>query len=465
MDFLNALICVAFSTLVSCYAWGMRGALIGGEKGAMLPGAFIGTVLAWFAGGEIRESFWIVSAAGLMGMSFGGIETYGETIGMVLHRGRSDYRPIKGYSGLAVKGALWFSICGGFIAMSISAMGGKYSVFDIVVFCLLIPAMQQVGYAIFNKPYDKEKGIHPKVYYSVTRREEWGSNLTVLLAMMLTAIIKNDTLMLTMISSGLVSGGIGWIVAMRAYECSVFQMKNGKYLFNKLYAKGIFDGWKLMEFILGAFGGLGIAVGFCSQYEIIKVYNNSIAENGRFSPLADYESIMYAVAALLALAVLAVNVYQFACEKAGKKVNYYICDQIERPLYNVIPMLLVLLGSLAVSRIMTVFMLVLVCIIKCVFDRFAEAKSIYVFQIISIALCGGVFAGDILLGGYKPIVIMLAGTVPYLVAEFICAVYESRKKQIAVKETITKTAFATVYTCFAVMSIVVLIVSYKIFRF
>jgi hypothetical protein len=47
---------------------------------------------------------------------------------------------------------------------------------------------------------------------------------------------------------------------MRAYECSVFQMKNGKYLFNKLYIKGVFDGWKLMEFILGASGGLGLAV-------------------------------------------------------------------------------------------------------------------------------------------------------------------------------------------------------------
>ena len=464
MDFFDALLCVAFTTLVSCYAWGMRGALIGGEKGAMLPGAFIGLVLAWFSGGEIRENFWIISAAGLMGMTYGGIETYGETIGMVLHRGRNDYRPIKGYSGLAVKGALWFSVCGGFIAMSISSIGGKYTVSDLVIFCLLLPVMQQAGCAVFNKPYDKEKGIHPKVYYSVTRREEWGSNLMILLAMMVTAIIKNDTLMLTMISSGLVSGGIGWIVAMRAYECSVFQMKNGKYLFNKLYSKGVFDGWKLMEFILGASGGLGLAVGFCSQYDIVNEYNAVIAEKGRFAPLADYENVMYVVAAVLAIAVLSINVYQFICEKKNKKVDYFICDQIERPLYNVIPMLFVLLGSVAVSRIMTVFMLIFVCVIKCVFDRFAEAKSIYIYQILLLAVCGIIFAGDIILGGYKPFVIMLAGTVPYLIAEFICAVYESRKKQIAVKETMTKTAFATVYPCFAVMSAVILLVSYKIFR-
>ncbi len=463
MNFFNVLLCIGFTTLVSCYAWGMRGALIGGEKGAMLPGAFIGLVLAWFSGGEIRENFWIVSAAGLMGMTYGGIETYGETIGMVLHRGRSDYRPVKGYSGLAVKGALWFSICGGFIGMSISAMGGKYSALDIVIFCLLIPAMQQIGYAIFNKPYDKEKGIRPKVYYSVTRREEWGSNLMILLAMMLVAVIKNDTLMLTMLSCGVVSGGIGWIVAMRAFECTVFQMKNGKYLFNNLYVKGVLDGWKLMEFILGAFGGLGLAIAFCSQGDIIKTYNSIIAENGRFAPLAGYENIMYVFAGVLALAVLAINIYQFICEKRDKKINYYIFDLIERPLYNVIPMLFVLLGSVAVSRIMTAFMLFFVCIIKCVFDRFAKVKSILAFQIVSVALCILVFFGDVFLSGYKPIVIMFAGTVPYLVAEFVWAVYESRKKQIALKETITKTAFATVYPCFAVMSMVILLLSCKIF--
>ncbi len=93
MGIFNAVLCVVLTTLAASYAWGMRGAVIGGEKGAMLPGVFIGTILAWFSGGAIREDFWIIAAAGLMGMTFGGIETYGETIGMVLHRGRKDYRP------------------------------------------------------------------------------------------------------------------------------------------------------------------------------------------------------------------------------------------------------------------------------------------------------------------------------------------------------------------------------------
>ena len=464
MGFFDIILCIVFTTLVASYGWGMRGAVIGGEKGAMLPGAFIALVLAWFSGGAIRENFVIVAAAGLMGMTFGGIEPYGETIGMILHRNMPDYKPFKGYTGLALKGALWFSIGGGFIAFSISAMSGMiYSAVDIIVFCLLIPLIQQIGFRIFNSPYNKSTGVRPMIYFSLNRREEWGSNLALLLAMLIMAVIKTDYLMLTIASCGFVFGAVGWVVAMKCYEYSTFPMKNGAFLFTRLYRKGVFDGWKLMEFILGAFGGFGISLGFCIEYNVIINYNNSIAENGRFSPLGSYDNIMFVVSALLVLGILSINIYQFVCERQNKKLNFFVFDQIERPLYNVIPMLFVLLGSSAVSRIMTVFMLIFVCVIKCVFDRFAKAKYIMVFQALLLAVCGVVFAGDILLGGYKPIVIVFAGTVPYLVAELIFTVYDSEKKQTPIKKVFTRTAFATVYPCFCVMSAVILIVSCKIF--
>ena len=38
MGFFDAAVCILFTTLAASYAWGMRGAVIGGEKGAMLPG-------------------------------------------------------------------------------------------------------------------------------------------------------------------------------------------------------------------------------------------------------------------------------------------------------------------------------------------------------------------------------------------------------------------------------------------
>lgn len=465
MGFFDIILCILFVTLAASYGWGMRGAVIGGEKGAMLPGAFIAVILAWFSGGAIRENFAVVAAAGLMGMTFGGIEPYGETIGMILHRNLPDYKPLKGYTGLAVKGALWFAIGGGFIAFSLSAMSGTiYSFADIVVFCLLIPLIQQIGFRIFNNPYNKNKGVRPMIYFSVNRREEWGSNLALLVAMLIMAVIKTDYLMLTITSCGFVFGAVGWVVAMKCYEYSMFPMKNGAFLFTRLHRKGVFDGWKLMEFILGAFGGFGISLGFCIEYNVIINYNKSIIENGRFSPLANYENIMFVVSALLVLGILIINIYQFVCERQNKKLNFFFFDQIERPLYNVIPMLFVLLGSSAVSRIMTVFMLVFVCVIKCVFDRFSKVKSVVLYQISVLALCGAVFACDVFLGGFKPVVIMFSGTVPYLVAELIFTVYDGKKKQIPLRKTLTGTAFATVYPCFCVMSAVILIVSCKIFE-
>lgn len=465
MDFTNAVICILFSTLAISYAWGMRGAVIGGEKGAMLPGVFIGLILAWFSGGGIRESFWIPAAAGLMGMTFGGIEPYGETIGTVLHRGRPDYRPVKGYIGLAFKGALWFSLSGGFIAISFTAMSGSvYSAADIIIFCLLIPVVQQIGYRIFNCPYDKDKKIYPRIFFSLTRREEWGSNFALLIAMIAMTVIKGDDFSLTMIAGGFFFGAVGWLIAMRLYVLSAFPLRNGKYIFGKLQEKNLIDGWKIMEFTLGAVGGFGLSLIFCLNYRFIDEYNSLISQNGRWIPIEPIESAMPYVAALLAVLVFSINIYQFICDKNGKKLNYFICDQIERPLYNVIPMLFVLLGSEFTARIMTVFMLVLVCVIKCVFDRFDSMKSLPLWQVVSVMACVAVFIGDIILGGYSPFSIIIAGTAPYLIAEFIWAVSRKARKDKTVKHQLTQTSFLTVYSFFIIQSIVILTAAFKIFN-
>ncbi len=464
MNTFNAAICVLFATLAASYAWGMRGTVIGGEKGAMLPGAFIGLILAWFSGGAIRENWWFVAAAGLMGMTFGGTEPYGETIGMVLHRGRPDYRPIKGYTGLAIKGAFWFSLFGGFVAISLAAMSGSiYSISDIIAFCLLIPAVQKVGYKIFNCPYDKEKGIYPRVFYSLTRREEWGSNLALLMAMTAMAVIKGDNFTLAMVAGGLIFGAVGWLVAMKFYVLAVFPLRNGKYIFGKLFHKNLIDGWKIMEFTLGAIGGFGVSLTFCLNFDFVEKYNQIIAAGGRWNPIEPAENAMPYVIALLAILIIAVNMYQLVCDKKDKKVNSFLCDQIERPLYNVIPMLFVLLGSEFSARLMTVFMLVFVCLLKNVFDRFDYLKFLPLWQILALLLGIGVFAGDVVIGGYAPFWLVIAGTVPYLVAEPLHALSKKSRKGRSVAQVIAKTSFATVYPCLVIQSAVIIFASWKIF--
>ncbi len=456
MDMQTALIFVLFTVLCASYGWGMRGAVIGGEKGAMLPGALIGLAFGWFSGYGILST----AAAGLMGMTFGGIEPYGETIGFVLHRGKDDYNPKRGYIGLAFKGALWFAVCGAFLGIALSR--GIYSNRDIVIFCLLIPVMQILGQLIFNRPYNKNENKFPKIYFSKTRREEWGGNLLMLIAIVIMAVVKADCFTLMLVAGGLIFGAIGWLVGMKAFVIALFPMKNGKYFFGKLCEKGVIDGWKLMEFLLGAFGGLGLALAYLFGYDYVEGYRMiSRVEGIQF--VDEWVSEIAPIICVLCVAgILAVNLICFICDKKGKKVNSYLFDFIERPFYNVIPMILVLIGETFSAKFMTAFMLIFVCAVKCVLDRFEKSKLLIVGQFVSAVVCGLAFV--YCFADYcSPLVVVICGIVPYMIAELVWAVWENKQKGKDAKYLMNSTAFATVYPCFAVMCVMIAVASIKIF--
>ncbi len=464
MSFSDTIICVLFTTLAASYAWGMRGTVVGGEKGAMLPGAFIGLILAWFSGGGIRENFWIPAAAGLMGMTFGGTEPYGETIGMVLHRGRPDYNPVKGCFGLAFKGALWFSICGGFIAVSLASMSQSiYSTCDLLIFMILVPAVQRIGYRIFNQPYDKERGIYPRIFYSLTRREEWGSNLALLIAMTALAVVKGDDFTLAMIAGGFFFGAIGWFVAIKLYELSEFPMKNGRYILGKLSEKHLVDGWKIMEFTLGAIGGFGLALTYCVRFKLVEKYNEAIALNGIRTLPESIEKFMPVICGVFALGIVGTNLYAMICERKGKDIDSFKCDINERIFYNILPMIFVLLGSRFAAIYSTVFMLVFALAVKCFFDRFSEAKLLPLAGVILTAVCSVVFIGCFYPDLCSPFNIILIGTVPYLITELICVIWKAPRTGKKATDVITKTAFITVFPFMVIQSIIIVSFCYKIF--
>ncbi len=452
MSFGNAVICILFSTLAVSYGWGMRGSLIGGEKGAMLPGALIGLILGWFSG----LGYLGTAAAGLMGMTFGGTETYGETIGFVLH----GDNPKKGYGGLAFKGGLWFSMCGGFIGISLSY--GVYSDSDIYVFCLMIPLMQIIGSRVFNTPFDPENNKFPKFYFSKTRREEWGGNVFSIIAMAVMAGLKEDYLTLILMAGGFVFGAIGWLVAIRAYVMAVNPLKNGKYLLGRLYHKGLIDGWKLMEFILGAFGGFGLSLSFCLGYDFVEVYKEKASVEGvEFAN--EYVSEWIPVFCIICLiGIISVNLISFICDKKGKKLNSLWLDRVERTYYNVIPMMFVLVGSNCAARFMTAFMLVFVIVNKLVFDRFEKVNIVTSLISVAVVVSAYIFCVKNSVSAFG---IVLAGTLPYLAGEAIWIMSKRGRRGKTVKDALTKTSLATVYPAFAVMSVALILVSYKIFGF
>lgn len=322
--------------------------------------------------------------------------------------------------------------------------------------------MQLIGYRIFNCPYNKNEKKFPKIYFSKTRREEWGGNLLMLIALVIMAAIRKDYFTLMLTAGGFVFGATGWLAAMRAYVAAVFPLRNGRYLFGKLYHKGLVDGWKLMEFILGAFGGFGLSLAFCIGYNYIETYKERAAYGGVEFADEYISGFTPIICVLCVIGIFAVNFVSFVCDKKGKNLNSFVLDHIERPFYNVIPMMFVLVGEQHTSRFMTAFILVFVIINKLVFDRF---KKVNILTVLAYAATSVAAYMLFVMRTCTLFDIILAGTLPYLAGELVWIFSKQGRHGKSLKEAVTGTPFATVFPSFVVMSALIIVLFYKIFAF
>ena len=374
---MNTVIYVLIISIALSYGWGMRGALIGGEKGALLPGALLGMFLALFSGIEtVSSNFYVFAAAGAIGMSFGGFEPYAQTMSFVLHKTPDKYKPKKGYAGLAFKGALWFGIAGVILGMTFSAVCGYiYSVYELIIFAALIPFVQALGVRIFNKPYDKAKGVFPKHYFSHSSREEWGGNLLMLAASIAFVLIKGDYFAALFALTGIIGGAVGWIIAIYFYDKVNRPLKSGKYIFGKANKNGYIDGWKIMEFTLGAVNGLSFATFFfLSKDSLLKTQTDLLSTGikDRMGGFSDWAAVITAVLILLSALQYAV---EYSYGKKGKETDVHIFELIERPLFLAIPLAFIWLGSQNVAQLYCVFVLLYVGLEQVIFDRSKEISK------------------------------------------------------------------------------------------
>lgn len=397
------------------YGWGMRGSLIGSERGAALPGALLGMFLALFSGSElIAEKFYFFAAAGALSMTFGGTQTYGQTLGFIVHRGQPDYDPKKGYIGVALKGGLWHGISGAVLGMMFSAAGGQYyKPIPLAIFILLIPVMQAVGEKIFNSPYAPKEGKFPKLYFSIDRREEWGGNAITLLGLLIFTLVNKDYYAFFFSLVGLAGGAAGFSIGMVIYDFMHHPMKNGKYFFGSFNDK--LSGWKTMELTFGAVGGIFFAVYFVATKDtMLKERIDLIEANGGiWNPLGDWSTILPWISAALVIFVKPV-------ELLGKKISEHTIDFIQRPFVFVVPMLLALLGSDLGAQLGAFSLIVYYAAEKTIFDRIdkfsKKSKPIVIvcFTLITIAsvICQAFFELPL-------IVYILMYTVYYIIANNI----------------------------------------------
>lgn len=478
METQNIFAFLAISMITMCFGWGMRGSAIGGEKGAMLPGAFMGILCVWYTGSELlMDNVYLFAAACALGYFYGGMEPYGSTMSLVLHHDIPRYNPPLGYLALAFKGSIWSGLGAGFLGVSFSAMSGVvYKWYDFVIFFALVPLVQEIGYRIFNTPYDPEHGRMPKVCFSKDSREEWGRNLVIVAGLLLMMAIRRDIFGIIMWIGGALAGSVGWVVAITFYDKQIHPLKNGKRLFGKLDALNVIDGWKIMEFTQGCFNGLGIAGAFVLGWPLAAKNLEQAEAAGKLWYMLPEKVDTILSWVFCALIILTIFLFIIPYRRNGNKitrafgeVDMNIVEVLERPCYMVGPLALVMLGSTTMASIICCFTMYYVIAQHDGLERYWDYKNIKVIRIFLILLGAVILVGQILRGYtlWETWIFYCVGYILFDLAYFARPkrLKENREKSKSLKEFIISFGGdATVLPFFYILMVVLLVFGYMNFR-
>ena len=365
---------VIFTAFAVSYGWGVRGFIIGGEKGALLPGALMGMCIAVFTLGENAGNLWMFfAAAGALSTFYGGTETYAQTMSWILHRDVEGpyYNQVKkGVVGIFLKGGLWFAIPGLVLALLPSALSGKYGMWEIILLFALFPIVSVIGTKIFNSPYNKEKGQFPKIYFSLDRREEWGSNVLIIAVLLIFSLVKGDFFAVGAGVVGFIVGGAGFLIGLILFDV---ERRHGRKIFGKIWEKHVIDGWKIMEHAFGAIAGGGLMLYFAMFSSHITglagTYDPAILTMGDDS----FTGAIVCFALLLVTTLQYPVIYLFE-KKKGYEPDINIFEIIERPLWSAVPLILIFLGSYSAASFAAVGTLFFALCEKCALEKYEHSR-------------------------------------------------------------------------------------------
>ncbi|MBQ6863931.1 MAG: hypothetical protein IJO14_06810 [Clostridia bacterium] len=406
------------------YGWGMRGSILGGEKGAMLPGAFVGLLIARFSGiPALQENWFVLAAAGASGFFFGGCMTYGETLGLTMKGfGTPGFRT--GLAGVFVKGFAWFGVAAEIFGIAIVAGGGEtYSASDLILtYCATVPAYF-IGRTLLNRPHDPKNNVFPKVYFSRTRVEYWGGHLFVFLTFFILNLVRGDWFTAAYAWIVALVAGFGWIFAqiVHVYTLPHMPMKNGKYLFGKLQKNHFVEAWKFMECLIGGFGGLSMSVAFLLLKNLLPYTETSAAYITPFGQHDNRMAIIWTVLFLICALRIIVEpipkekkiIEQFSQDKLTKEeydtaiaklatppflMQYRplfadIFEGVDFVLLGFLPPLLTMLGSMQTAKLTAVFVLFWVLTEEICFEQFIYRKTRHIFRVVMLGICAALMIG------------------------------------------------------------------------
>ncbi len=365
---------VIFAAFAVSYGWGVRGFVIGGEKGALLPGALLGICVAVFTLGENAGSLWMFFAgAGALSVFYGGTETYAQTMSWILSRDKEGpyFNQVKkGVVGIFLKGGLWFAIPGLVLSLLPSALAGKYKAWEIILLFALFPVVSLMGTKIFNTPYNKEKKLFPRLYFSLDRREEWGSNVMIILVLTVFSLIKGDFFAVGAGAVGFIVGGFGFLIGLILFD---LERRHGRKLFGKIWDKGVIDGWKIMEHAFGAIAGGGLMLYFALFSDRIQNICAEIDLSALIMGNDKYTGAAVCFGLLLFTTLQYPVIYIFQ-KKKGYEPDVNIFEIIERPLWSAVPLILIFLGSYSAAAFATAGTLFFALCEKCALEKYENSR-------------------------------------------------------------------------------------------
>jgi len=254
---------ILFVGLAVALGWGLRGE-IGGEQGALIPGALLGLAIVIASGKKHwQEKVPVIGAAGALGMSLGGIQSYGILIGYT--HGIDLLNVTYGYLSLAVVGGLWGAFCSGILGMVLSDKRKSLPFWIFFLITLYISA--QVFYFILIKVF--------KLLMTPPRVENWALVLGAVVALFVINLFQKEHKTCRLVLRGFLAGAVGFMFG------ELLQVA-GRFLGPE------FDWWKVMEISFGFIMGMGIA------YAVFREYDED-------RPIMDISPFFYIIAVFIIL--------------------------------------------------------------------------------------------------------------------------------------------------------------------
>jgi hypothetical protein len=241
--------------------WGIRGQY-GHETGAMIAGLLVGLVIAFlFCPGASSLVAARVVALTAVGISFGGAQTYGQTLGLSQDAAIRETTYWWGLLGTFIKGGVWIGLAGGFLGMGLG--GKRYRPLEMMTLMFAMIGLLFVGNHLLNQPFSPPE--LPRIYFSdfwgkdnpnwKPRPESWGGFWFALIGLIVyTGLVKRDRVAATMGLIGIPSGGFGFSIGQ---SIQAHRAWNEPFLPFDQYM----NWWNMMEITFGLIMGGGLALG------------------------------------------------------------------------------------------------------------------------------------------------------------------------------------------------------------